>query len=188
MKVKNLNHSSEKTKKLIKTTFAELLNEKKELNKITVTELVERADINRCTFYTHYDSIYGVVDDFEEEMMQMLLSKKIQTSSIEDIFKYFDEIIQYLKENEETYRMILSSNIPYIFLKKLNGLLHTKLYDTLNSYPSIHKSKSLNFDISFFTNGMISQFLNYFRNPNFEYSLDDISKYMKKYFKMIFID
>lgn len=44
MKVKNLNHSSEKTKKLIKNTFAELMKENQELSKVTVTELVNRAD------------------------------------------------------------------------------------------------------------------------------------------------
>ena len=55
MKAKNLNASSVKTRNLIRDTFAELLYEKKNINKITVTELVQRADINRSTFYSHYD-------------------------------------------------------------------------------------------------------------------------------------
>lgn len=54
MKAKNLNASSVKTRNLIRDTFAELLYEKKNINKITVTELVQRADINRSTFYSHY--------------------------------------------------------------------------------------------------------------------------------------
>ena len=37
MKVKNLNHSSEKTKKLIRTTFAQLIKEKDGLDNITVS-------------------------------------------------------------------------------------------------------------------------------------------------------
>lgn len=53
MKAKNLNASSVKTRNLIRDTFAELLYEKKNINKITVTELVQRADINRSTFYSH---------------------------------------------------------------------------------------------------------------------------------------
>lgn len=57
MKVKNLNASSVKTRNLIRDTFAELLYEKKNINKITVTELVQRADINRSTFYSHYDDV-----------------------------------------------------------------------------------------------------------------------------------
>ena len=67
MKVQGLNSSSKKTRNLIKTTFAELMQEKKELNKITVTELVKRADITRSTFYTHYDDIYEVAKDYELE-------------------------------------------------------------------------------------------------------------------------
>ncbi len=66
MKTKYLNHSSEKTRILIKNTFSELLMEEKELNKITVTKLVQRADINRGTFYNHYDNIFAIAKDFEE--------------------------------------------------------------------------------------------------------------------------
>lgn len=72
MKVKNLNHSSEKTRKLIRNTFAELIKEKQELNKITVSELVKRADINRGTFYNHYDSIYDVAEELEAEIIEVL--------------------------------------------------------------------------------------------------------------------
>ena len=43
MKVKNLNNSSLKTKEAIRTAFAEMVKEKQDLNKITVTELVRRA-------------------------------------------------------------------------------------------------------------------------------------------------
>ena len=69
MKAKNVNRSSIKTRALIKSTFAEMLSEKKEINKITVTELVKRADINRGTFYSHYDDVYGVAEDYENELI-----------------------------------------------------------------------------------------------------------------------
>ena len=62
MKVQNLNKSSQKTRKLIKSVFAEMLSEKRELGKITVSELLKRADINRGTFYSHYDDIYAVAE------------------------------------------------------------------------------------------------------------------------------
>ena len=46
------NRRTQRTKRAIYTAFAELLSEK-ELHKITVQELVDRADIGRATFYTH---------------------------------------------------------------------------------------------------------------------------------------
>ena len=69
MKAQNLNNSSVKTRKLIRKTFAEMLSEKKELSKISVSELTKRANINRGTFYTHYDDIYGVAEDYENELI-----------------------------------------------------------------------------------------------------------------------
>ncbi len=69
MKVKNLNNSSVKTKRLIKNTFIQMLSEKKEIGKISVSELVERAEISRATFYAHFDDIYSVVEEFEREII-----------------------------------------------------------------------------------------------------------------------
>ena len=69
MKVKNLNNSSVKTKRLIKNTFIQMLSEKKEIGKISVSELVERAEISRATFYAHFDDIYDVVEEFEREII-----------------------------------------------------------------------------------------------------------------------
>ena len=45
--------SALKSKKLIKNAFSELL-QKKDFEKITVTEIVNRAGLNRGTFYAHY--------------------------------------------------------------------------------------------------------------------------------------
>ena len=69
MKTKNVNRSSEKTRSVIKKVFAEMLAEKKSLDKITVSELTERADISRGAFYFHYDDIYSVAEDYENEFM-----------------------------------------------------------------------------------------------------------------------
>ena len=69
MKAQNLNNSSFKTRKLIRKTFAEMLSEKKEMSKISVSELAKRADINRGTFYSHYDDIYAVAEDYENELL-----------------------------------------------------------------------------------------------------------------------
>ena len=62
------NRRTQRTKRAIYTAFAELLSEK-ELHKITVQELVDRADIGRATFYTHYLDIYDLNEKIEGETM-----------------------------------------------------------------------------------------------------------------------
>ena len=39
---------------------------------ITVGELAERADIAKSTFYNHYDDIYAVAEEFENELIAKL--------------------------------------------------------------------------------------------------------------------
>ena len=61
--------NAERTEKWIRRAFIELISEKKTLNKITVNELAERADITKTTFYYHYDDIYAVAEEFENELI-----------------------------------------------------------------------------------------------------------------------
>lgn len=185
MKVKNLNNSSVKTKKLIRNAFAELIQEHKELSKVTVSELVKRADINRGTFYNHYDSIYDVAEEFESEVFKILLEDTKPLVSIEDIYVYLDDIISYLKENEEIYRLLLSSKEPLIFLERLKHSILDKLYTFLSTKTKLAKSNSLKFDITFYTDGIVNQVLKFF-NGSSEYTLDEISAYSKRIFNILF--
>ena len=185
MKVKNLNHSSQKTKALIRSTFAELIKENKELNKVTVSSLVKKADINRSTFYNHYDSIYEVAEEFESEIIQVLFENNKKLESKEDIFAYLDNVINYLKENEKIYRLLLSSKEPLLFLEKLNRSILDKLYTSLVNNINLEKSKALKFNITFFTDGVINHVLKYF-NGTTDCSLDEICEYSKEIFVTLF--
>lgn len=177
MKVQNKNNSSLKTKKLIKNTFIELVNEKKSLNNISVTDLVKKASINRSTFYTHYDNIYDVAKDLESETINLLID---DDDDINDIEKYFDKVVFFLKQNENTYQILLSSNEPHLFLNKLNKLLNKKL-KTFLRFNNISYS---DLTINFFVDGLMIQVLKYFQTGIF--SLDEINKMAKTWFKLLF--
>lgn len=183
MKVQGLNSSSIKTRKLIKKTFAELMNEKKELSKITVTELVKRADITRSTFYTHYDDIYDVVNDYQMETIELLVSDDKVINSIEDIYNYFDEIFECLKKNEEIYKMLLVSNGSLIFLEQLKKLAGEKIYYVLKNI--IKNNEYLELDVNFYMDGVISESIKYFRDQS-DYSLDELLVNSKKWFEKVF--
>lgn len=183
MKVQGLNSSSKKTRELIKKTFAELMNEKKELSKITVTELVKRAGITRSTFYTHYDDIYEVINDYQLETIELLVSDDIVLTSIDDIYNYFDEIFDCLKKNKDIYEMLLVSNGSLVFLEHLKKLAGEKIYYALQNI--IKNGKYLELDVDFYMNGVISELIKYFRNQS-DYSLDEILVNSKKWFEKVF--
>ena len=64
--------SAKRSRKLIRSAFAKLLLEKP-IEKITVTDIVKEADLNRGTFYAHYQSPYSVVEEIENEIIDKVL-------------------------------------------------------------------------------------------------------------------
>jgi AcrR family transcriptional regulator len=70
-----------KTKKIIKETFLQLRS-KNSLEQIRITELCEIAAINKTTFYKHYQDIYALSDEIENETI----------TSIMDNFQHFDSL------------------------------------------------------------------------------------------------
>lgn len=181
VKVKVINSSSKKTREAIKKAFAEEIEIKKELKKVTITELVKKAGITRGTFYTHYDNIYDVAKDFQDETLDVLFSNMRDLHSIDDINHYFDEVMNYFKEHEEVYYMLLKCEDTLIFMERLTKLI-TK---NINEYLKNKNIKDLSLNVIFFTNGCINLVVKYFKKEIDE-SLDDISGYMKKTFFKLF--
>ena len=62
----------EKTKTAIHNTFLELRS-KKPLEKITIKELCEKAQINKSTFYSHYKDIYDLSDQLETDVVASVI-------------------------------------------------------------------------------------------------------------------
>ena len=58
------------TKKLIMTTFQEMLAEMP-FDKITVSALVKRAGVSPNTFYYHYQDIYALLDDWFQKQVYL---------------------------------------------------------------------------------------------------------------------
>ena len=95
MKVRNLNNSSVKTRRLIKNTFIKMLDEKREIGKIGVSELAARAEISRATFYAHFDDIYGVAEEFETELIDKFFTNA-KLLATDDYEKFFEALFSFL--------------------------------------------------------------------------------------------
>ena len=59
------------TKSMMKEALLELL-EKKPLDKITVKDVCENADVNRSTFYSYYESIEQLLLEIEDDVLNQL--------------------------------------------------------------------------------------------------------------------
>ncbi len=180
MKVKGLNHSSIKTKTLIRSEFAKMIKEKGELSKVTVTDLVKNIDISRGTFYSHYNSIDDVAKELQNEALELFNDN---INSLQDVELFMDKIYLLLKNNNDLYHTILKVSDPMIFMERLNKVASDKLISFLNPNNS---DKILKLNISVFIDGIINLYIKYYRDK-LDCSLEEINNYSKKLFKDMFI-
>lgn len=169
--------NSIRTRKMIREAFAELVSEKQDITKITVKELVERADISKSTFYCHYQDVYAVTEEFEQEILS-LLDDTLNTymkEHKEEFAPYVKRIIQHLKENESLYKKIFVSDLPSKFIDQLKSICNERIskdihLDALSTVPDIRMA-----EIDFLTSGITHLFVDYFKGT-IKLSLDDIGE------------
>ncbi len=124
MGVKAEYKSAIRSRKLIRQAFLELLQEK-EAAKITVTDIVKRADINRGTFYAHYQDVHAVMEQIENEIidkMMEFLSALDRGNFYNDPTPLLLQVSQYLSENLDYYRVLINSRESGTFLDKLKDI------------------------------------------------------------------
>lgn len=181
MKARNLNNSSKKTVKLIKKVFAEMLSEKKELGKISVSELCKRADISRGSFYSHYDDIYGVAEDYENEMIDTFFDSARLLES-QDIMYFIDSVFEFIRQNNENYRLLCRSNEFLFAAKKLTAIASAKLIEICRDDSRIRDRIHIELDLRIFLEGLLCEYVKSCRGYS-EVTLDDLYEYTKYWVK-----
>lgn len=66
-----------KTRRSIRAAFLELLGEKP-IERITVKELAERAEVGKATFYLHYRSVYDLRDQLRRALVDEVVDRAVE--------------------------------------------------------------------------------------------------------------
>lgn len=94
-----------KTNKNIKNSFIELLNEK-DFQSITVKDILDRALINRSTFYKYYTDKYNLAEivsqDFLDKFKFLVNRIFINRKELKDILTLKDELLEELYAQKMT--------------------------------------------------------------------------------------
>jgi AcrR family transcriptional regulator len=134
---KRLDRRVRKTKRILKDSLATLLLEKN-LNNITVQELVNLADINRGTFYLHYRDIHDMLSQIEAEMLEELeeMTQRFPPSMTVSPNPFIKNMLQYIADNHTFCKMLLGPYGDMAFVEKLKNLVEERCLSSLmNSLP-----------------------------------------------------
>lgn len=103
----------------IKDTFLLILVEK-ELNEIKVKEITERANINRSTFYSHYQDVYDLYRDIENDIFTEV-QKLVANDKDLNMQQRYQLLLDSIKENRTYCHMIFAENSHNNLYKKLES-------------------------------------------------------------------
>lgn len=108
MNTKN-NQRTRISKLLFKNALMDLLKEKGSISKVSVRELCDRAELNRSTFYAHYQEPKDLLYEIETELLDATEEhlKKIGQENDIGAHKYLLSFLQYIKENDKPFRTLL---------------------------------------------------------------------------------
>jgi len=121
------------TKMVIKESLLQLLTEKP-IQKITVTEICELAQINRATFYTHYHDVFDLLEQIENELFAEV-SATIMTEN-HDSDRLTKEILRVIERNIALCRVLFSENGDKMFLRRIIDSAREKtIADWHQQYP-----------------------------------------------------
>lgn len=108
MNTKN-NQRTRLSKLLFKNALMDLLKEKGSVAKISVRELCDRAELNRSTFYAHYNEPKDLLYEIETELLNATEEhlKKIGEENDAGAHKYILSFLQYIRQNDKQFRTLL---------------------------------------------------------------------------------
>lgn len=149
------------TRMVIKNSFVELLKDKP-INKITVKELCDRAEINRATFYKHYLDIYDLLDKIEEQFLNDLKKNLVSTEQ-RGISDTLSLIMVSIKAEADMYMTLFSDNGDPTFPKKVFEMCYQidQIMDGVSiegQFSDVKKKWFYNY-LAYGCNGIITQWI-----------------------------
>lgn len=155
---------TERTRKAIAKAFTELIIEK-DFNDITVTELASRADINRKTFYSHYECIEDVLDELQVEIAERIVEiYSSKNCGRFDIQAFSETLKAILDENYLLYRRLIVANSYRFFSRNIKDLLKDSFVSKMTESSGISKEE-MNLVAEYCVTGLAKIYKVWFENP-----------------------
>ncbi len=153
-----------KTKRIIKNALIDLMSEK-EVARITITELSERALINRKTFYRHYDTVSDVVRELEHELISEFADTLRNTNtSCLDVAGVVADISRLIERRRDYFVKIMKLNPAIFSTGRIKDMLRRTVAVSLKNIGGIRDGETLAEISQFIVSGVLALYSEWFDN------------------------
>lgn len=170
----------QKTKVAIREAFIDLILDKKD-PKITITKIAKFANIDRKTFYLHYDSIDDVFKELAEEKLNEILVILENNNYYDDITNFIvihDAIEEVLEVDVDFYRKIAMDSNYHPFWKQLESLVRHAILTVYGEHLNIPQAL-LPIYSDFYASALVSVFVKWL-SGDYELELSEMGTVVGK--------
>lgn len=112
------------TQKVLKEALLSLLKEKP-INKITVKEVCELAELNRATFYAHYSDCFALLESIEDELVAAF-GRSLELAMSFDVSALIEAIYRIVEDNPEACQVLVFDGVSRSVLQRMIDSAHDK--------------------------------------------------------------
>lgn len=166
----------EKTRTAIREAYFKILMENAE-KRPTITQIARVANIDRKTFYLHYDSVDDILREFTGEKVEELIGRLKEEIIFEESFnikKVFERLNQEIYENLQFFQFISTNKEYDYFLDQMREMLVEIVVESGGKYFSL-SSGELKFYAEFYISGIISVYT-FWIKEGMPISIDELAK------------
>ena len=160
MNVKD-NQRTRLSKKMFQDAVLALLEEKGGIEKISVRELCDRAELNRSTFYAHYTEPREVLIEAEEEILSETAAhiQKIGAQMTGGGKEFLFSFLRYIRDNDKTFRVLLVTAADTTFKRRFVQLSFLQLFEHLQVNMEAEKQQYVLSYLLYGSLGVITQWI-----------------------------
>lgn len=152
--------SAKRSKRMIQEAFVELMQEK-EIKKITVTDIITRADLNRGTFYAHYKNTEELLQQIESEIINKMLDflrEFHHNNFFHNPLPILKKVENYIQDNKDFLRILVATKGSERFLLRLNRIFVEYLENNQEIPKSIKEKPDFFIRGHFLAGGIINTY------------------------------
>ncbi len=167
------------TKSTIEDTFLNLL-EKKDIGEITVTEICEKADINRATFYRYYIDIYDLLKKIQDSFINEIKASNAMIY-LKDytVYNFTKEILEIFYHNKKLVKIIFDTNKGVYSINEVLEIAYEKASSKwFSNFPEMDELE-IEYAAVYVFNGALGV-INYWIRNDFDQDIDEVSKYIER--------